>query len=340
MADASAPAPSPLGGRLLSGRLKLRHLELLCALDEQGSMVAAADHLHTAQPALTRSLREVEEIIGAQLFERGPRGMTPTEIGTVFIEHARAVLGQLSLAGRDIDDLLQARGGTVRVGTHLAASSHLLPQAILAVRAQAPQITIVVREATPNTLRAELLAGELDVVVGRIQPTEPDRRLRTEALYREPILIVAAAGHEATRLATPTLAKLREYPWVLPVKQTQLRAQVDELFASQGLALPAERVDCTLLPVTRELIVHGASLGVLPRLVIENDPDIVAVGRTPETMRWPVGLTTVADRWSSPAVHRLLAALRHGGAAIRQRFDGDGPAEAARPNRPRSAEQV
>lgn len=318
--DITHPSGSP-AGRFLSGRLKLRHLELVCVLHDQGSLVAAADQLHVAQPALTRTLREVEEIVGAQLFERGPRGMTPTEIGNTFVTYAQAVLGQLNLAGRDIDDLLQARGGTVRVGTHLAASSVLLPGAILAVRRQAPEITVVVREATPNTLRTELLSGELDVIVGRIPPTEPDHRLSTEPLYQEPILFVAAAGHEATRLHAPGLAQLRRYPWVLPVRQTHLRTQIEEMFAAQGIAMPTQRVECTLLPITRELIVHGGAIGVLPRLLIENDPDIVSIGAAVESLRWPVGLTTVADRWLSPAAQRLLAALRHGGAQVRHTFD-------------------
>ncbi|MGF3056557.1 LysR substrate-binding domain-containing protein [Microbacterium sp. YY-01] len=321
MSDATLPAAGSPAGRLLNGRLKLRHLQLVCALAEHGSLVAAAEHLHIAQPALTRSLREAEEIVGARMFDRGPRGVTPTEIGHAFIEHAQAVLGQLNRAGQDIDDLLMARSGTVRVGTHLAASSHLLPGAILAVRKQAPEVTIVVREATPDTLRTELLSGELDVVVGRIHPTEPDQRLATEPLYREPILIVAAADHPATTMPTPSLAQLREFPWVLPVQQTVLRTQVEDLFAAHGLPLPQQRVDCTLLPITKELIVRGGAIGVLPRLVIDNDPAIVPVGGAPDTLQWPVGFTTVADRWSAPAVQRLLAALRREGASVRRRFD-------------------
>ncbi len=322
------PAGVPLG-RLLNGRLKLRHLQLVCALAQRGSLVAAAEDLHIAQPALTRSLREAEEVVGARLFDRGPRGMTPTEIGEAFIEHAQAVLGQLNRAGQEVDDLLQAKGGTVRVGTHLAASS-LLPQAILAVRAQAPRVTIVVREATPDTLRTELLSGELDLIVGRIPPAEPDRRLSTRALYQEPILLVAAADHEATRLDSPTLAQLRAYPWVLPVHQTLLRTQVEEMFAAEGLPLPEQRVDCTLLPITRELIVHGGSIGVLPRLAIENDPAIVPLGTAPDLLRWPVGLTVAADHRVSPATRRLIAALEDLGAQVRERF-ADEPQHAARP---------
>lgn len=321
MVDDIRPELGTHPARLLNGRLKLRHLQLACVLAERGSLVSAAEHLHVAQPALTRSLKEAEDVVGARLFDRGPRGMTPTEVGDAFVKHAQAVLGQLTRAGQDIDDLLQANGGTVRVGTHLAASSFLLPRAILAMRKQAPQVTIVVRETTPDTLRSELLSGELDVIVGRIQPSEPDHRLLTAPLYEEDILIVASADHDATRLTSPTLAQLREYRWVLPVQQTHLRSQVDELFAAQGLALPVDRVDCTLLPITRELIVHGGSLAVLPRLAIENDPDITAIDYPLDALLWPVGLTTVADRWSSPAVQRFMAALDYVGSVVRSRFD-------------------
>src|SRR5580698_1567447 len=84
---------------LLNGRLKLRHLVLVTAIADQGSVLRAAEQLRLAQPAVTRSLREVEQILGVELFERGPRGCTPSMFGVAFLEHARTVLAELRLAG-------------------------------------------------------------------------------------------------------------------------------------------------------------------------------------------------------------------------------------------------
>ncbi|MGW0450231.1 LysR family transcriptional regulator, partial [Streptosporangium sandarakinum] len=90
---------------LLSGRLKLRHLVLVTTIAEQGSVLRAAERLHLAQPAVTRGLREVEHILGVELFTRGPRGVTPTLFGEAFIDHARAVQAELRRAGDRIAGL-------------------------------------------------------------------------------------------------------------------------------------------------------------------------------------------------------------------------------------------
>ncbi|GGL68850.1 hypothetical protein GCM10010095_62080 [Streptomyces anthocyanicus] len=119
--------------RLLDGRLKFRHLVLIDALSRQGSVVGAAGELHVTQPAATRSLHELEDILGVPLFERGPRGVTPTVFGEAFTRHARAMLAQLTQAGRHVVELADADRGTVVVGTHLAGSTVLLPRAIAAL---------------------------------------------------------------------------------------------------------------------------------------------------------------------------------------------------------------
>jgi DNA-binding transcriptional LysR family regulator len=108
---------------LLSGRLKLRHLVLVTAIAEQGSVLRAAEHLHLAQPAVTRGLREVEHLLGVELFVRGPRGVTPTLFGEAFIEHARAVQAELRRAGERIAGLADGDAGTVTVGTLLTATN-------------------------------------------------------------------------------------------------------------------------------------------------------------------------------------------------------------------------
>lgn len=86
--------------RLLDGRVKIRHLVLVTAIADEGTLVRAAESLHITQPVVTRGLREVEEVLGVPLFERLPRGVRPTQYGHSFIERARSVLAELRAAGR------------------------------------------------------------------------------------------------------------------------------------------------------------------------------------------------------------------------------------------------
>lgn len=302
-----------MAANLLDGRLKLRHLVLAVAIDEHGTLVRAAEHLHLTQPVLTRGLRELEEIVGARLFDRGPRGMTATSIGRAFIGHAQVVLGQLRHAATDVEDLMAARGGTVRVGTHLAGSS-VLPQAIGRLKARNPQVTVIVREATPDTLQAELLSGDLDLTVGRIRQADSDPRLATEILYREPVSLVVRPGHPQARQRR--LTELLGYPWVIPVERTELRGQLEEVFAAAGVPLPTNRVECTSITIVRHLLVTGDAIGVVPRLVVDHDPGLVALDIPLEPLRKPVGLTSVAGRWASPGLVELMTELRSVGATI------------------------
>ncbi|MDT7669263.1 MAG: hypothetical protein QOC74_2046, partial [Pseudonocardiales bacterium] len=124
--------------RLLDGRLKLRHLVLVATIAEQGSVVRAAESLRVTQPVVTRGLRELEAILGVELFDRGPRGVSPTVYGTAFLAHAQAVLTQVRQAGQHIAELREGQAGSVTVGTHLAGSNVLLPRAISRLKRARP----------------------------------------------------------------------------------------------------------------------------------------------------------------------------------------------------------
>ncbi|WP_188589133.1 LysR family transcriptional regulator, partial [Gordonia jinhuaensis] len=160
--------------KLLDGRLKIRHLVLIDALSRQGSVIGAAAELHIAQPVATRGLREVETLLGVELYARGPRGISPTVFGAAFTEHARAVLAQLNQASRHVEELANADRGSALVGIHLAGSNLLLPRAISYLKAKRQSLTVVVREGSPEFLLSELEMGHIDMIVGRL--TSPSGR--------------------------------------------------------------------------------------------------------------------------------------------------------------------
>lgn len=291
--------------RLLDGRLKLRHLVLVDALSEHGSVVAAAAHLRVTQPVLTRALRDLEEILGVTLYERGPRGVTPTIYGTAFTDHARAVLAQLAQAGRHVAELADAGLGTVTVGTHLAGSNVLLPRAIARLKADRPQVTVVIREATPETLLTDLETGRVDFVVGRL--SGPVRRsLRQRRLYDEPVRLVVRRGHPAAGRRSPRMAELIDYPWVLPGSETALRGELEQVFSRHDLPLPANRVECTSILTLRNLLVETDTVAALPALIAAGDPALSLLRISLEPMSHTVGVTRPAGRPVGPAARALL----------------------------------
>lgn len=291
-------------------RIKLRHLALTVAVADSGSMARAAEKLQVSQPVITRSVQDLEEILGVTLFTRKAKGVVPTPIGETFIGHARAVLSQVRQASQDVSDQKLARSGTVRVGTHLAGSTLLLPQAILNLKAQNPRVQVQVVEGTPDRLLDELIMGELDMVVGRLRPSLPEDFLRNESLYQEPIGLVTRPDHPAQLDGSFTLATLVDYPWVLPVEQTTLRQELEQLFLAEGLDLPRNRLDCNALPTTRALVLGSDSIAVVPLLVSHLDDKLSALPMALEPLRRPVGITTNSARFESPNVQAMTEHLR------------------------------
>jgi DNA-binding transcriptional LysR family regulator len=302
--------------RLLDGRLKIRHLVLVTAIADEGTLVRAAESLHITQPVVTRGLREVEEVLAAPLFERLPRGVTPTPYGQAFIERARSVLAELRAAGEEVRLLRSGQLGTVTVGTHLAGSNLLLPRAIAGLKAEHPKLTVVVREGTPDALQQWLLAGDLDLTVGRLSPTVPVR-LEQERLHQEPIRLVARAGHPVHGGGRGTaLAELLAYPWIFPVAQTALRAELEAVFFQEGLPLPADRVECTSMLTLRNLLVSTDVIAALPMFIAVDDRELRILPTALSSIRRSVGVTLPKDRAPSPAAAALLVHLREEGAKL------------------------
>lgn len=295
--------------RLLDGRLKLRHLHLVSAIADHGTVIAASKALHVTQPVVTRGLHEVEDLLGVALFDRGPRGVTPTIYGESFIQHARAVLAQLRQADQQIALLSRAELGSVGVGTHLAGSNLLLPYAIAAVKQEHPKLTVVVREGTPDVLENALLAGETDMTVGRLA-VHATATLRQERLYLEPIRLVARRDHPVHALRRPSLHQLADYPWIFPVEQTALRAELESTFLHEGVPIPDNRIECTSMLTLRQLLVSTDVIAALPMLIAQQDDKLALIDTPLRSIRRSVGVTLPADRPLSPAAAALLRQLR------------------------------
>jgi len=197
MADPDAPEPPaqpalPLHSRQsLARRLRLQQLMVFEQAVASGSLLAAAGELAMTQPAVSKSIQELEAQVGGALFVRGKRGVALTEFGRRFEPHAASVLAELRQLAETLNATQAGTRGQVVVGTLISASAALLPAAIERLRRDAPDVVVTVRVG-PNTLLFPLLArGELDVVVGALPGA------------------TAVAGAERARLAEVELTFLR-----------------------------------------------------------------------------------------------------------------------------------
>lgn len=295
--------------KLLDGRLKIRQLVLLDALTRQGSVIGAAAELHITQPVATRGLQDVEEILGVSLYDRGPRGITPTIFGQAFTEHARAVLAQLNQASRHIVELADAERGTVVVGTHLAGSSVLLPVAIGRLKNERPSLTVIVREGTPAALLAELEGGRVDVIVGRLTSPTTEFLSRTP-LYSETVRIFSNSQHPLAKVPTVDLRELISYPWILPGSETILRRELEEFFARHDLELPQNRIEATSFLTIRKLLMVDNFVAALPSLIAADARNLQPLAVPLDNIGHSVGITTASSRALSPSAVALIDSLK------------------------------
>jgi len=238
----------PIEGPATLYKLRLRDLQLLKQIAEVRSLTAIADHRGITQPALSRSLKDIEMALGAQVFERAKGAMlVPTQIGRHVLARAALLLADADALQSELQSFEKGRGAHLRLGTIPYVATNLLEGA-LAVLTQEPwQMSVSVTEGTTDQLIAMLRRQELDVVVGRLSADVSNDLLR-ERLFTQQAGIVSSIRPGAVPIPL-SLPKLLDHEWVLPPMRSPTRQAFTELFVAHDLATPVARVETTSLNV-------------------------------------------------------------------------------------------
>jgi DNA-binding transcriptional LysR family regulator len=304
----------------LKARLKTRQLLLLIALDDYRNIHRAADELHMTQPAASKQIKDLEEMLDVKLFERLPRGMEPTIYGETMIRHARMALTSLALAHDDIVTLKAGLTGQVEVGVIMTPAMALLPRAIARVKEEAPLLRIGVQIEASNVLLDKLQRGTLDFMIGRIFDTIDTSGLIYEELTEEPACAVVRPGHpllQANRdLALKDIAAL---PWILPAQGSILRYRFDMMFRRAGLEPPANVVDTTAILMITALLQQTDSLHVMPLEVAQYYASLNVMRLLPIELPCKMdafGIIRQRDHLLSPGADMLLRTVRAAAAEI------------------------
>lgn len=296
-----------------ASRLKTRHLLLLLHLYEQRSVVRAAEAANMTQPAASKLLAEMEDMLGVQLFERHARGVEPTWYGQVLIRRARSALSEIGRAHDEIAALRAGRMGQASIGTVVNPGTTLVPQAIAAVKRDFPEILIRVEMDYSRPLVAKLLDGQLDIVIGRIMGPEGASELEFEPLADEPHSVIVRTGHPLAERGKVNHADLVDYGWIMPPAASVLRNRLDSVFLEHGLSPPSSIVETSALPVIIHLLRHSDMLAALPA------ESVAPYLQTGQMQALPIdlgvrmdyfGIIRRRDQQLSPGAERVLGALR------------------------------
>lgn len=299
--------------RALRSNIKLRHLQLVVALDEFRHLGRTAEFLSVTQPAVSKMLGEVESMLGFVLFERSTRGSVPTAAGRSFVRFARSVLAGYERTRDEIAAEESGLAGRTRVGSMAVTLPTLLAQAVEELKQRSGQARVLVEEGDLTHLLPKLRLGELDLFVGRLEPGYASPDLVTEALYQEPMRVVVAPGHPLARRRHPGWKDLAALPCVVPPPWASLRVKLEQQFHRHGLQPPTDLVEtASFLGQVTFIRQRGAAAfmaeGVARHFEAAGLVQVLALEVPVEVP--PAGLITLRERPVTPVTQQLIDCLR------------------------------
>jgi DNA-binding transcriptional LysR family regulator len=297
----------------IRARLKTRQLLLLVALDEEGNIHRAAEVLSMTQPAASKLLKDLEDVLGVPLFERLPRGMRPTAYGEAMIRHARTALASLNQAHDEVQELKAGRFGQVTVGAITTPGLMLLPDAISRVKQAHPTLRVSLQIETSDVLMERMAQGRIDILVARLFAQHDKTALRFEALAEEPVVAMVRPGHPLLGVDRLTLRDLNSWGWIVPPEGSVLRHRFDLMFREEGLEAPANLIESAALLFVTKMIAQcdmiGLVAGDVGRYYAGHGRVAVLPIELPCRMD-AFGIIARTDRPASPAARVMMAALR------------------------------
>jgi len=298
--------------RYLEQRLKLRQLRAIDAIATHKSLLKSAQALGMSQPSLTKSLKELEDILGVRLFERHARGVTPTLFSDAVAQTARRILAELGRLDEELDRLSSHSSGTIALGALPAAASGLLPGALARLKSAHPDIQVRLVQGRTEELLPSLAAGDLDLIVGRLyEPATPDGFMR-EVLYEEPITVLARAEHPIFGRPDVTLEDLASYDLVLPTVSQRVGQEIEHFLATLSLP-PSASLRSSSIGFIREMLHSTDYITITPRLMMAGDllrGTIRVVPLPISTPGRPAGLIYRRDRPLLPNAQTMVSFLR------------------------------
>lgn len=299
--------------RVLRSNLKLRHLQMLVALDQFRHLGRAAEFLAQTQPAVSKSLAEVERMFELELFVRSTRGTEPTAFGAAVVRFARSVLSDYARTRDEIAAVASGAAGRVSVGAMVVATPGLVASAVERLKQRSALTTVFIEEGDLTRLLPRLRVGELDVLVGRLEPGYASPDLETEPLYDEPMRIVARPDHALAGKRQVSWSDLAREAWVMPPPWASSRIKLHQMFYQQRLDPPTDVIESASFLVTLSFLRQRSAIAfvadnVAQYLAHEGMAEPLAVD-VPIDLP-PVGLMTMRHRIKTPACESFMACAR------------------------------
>lgn len=293
----------------IRANLKIRHFQMLVALDDWRSIPRAAGVLGIPENQINKTLASLSAGLENPLFEETVRGLEPTEYGSCLIEHGRRVLNLLVNAQEELRDMQEGRVARVTIGVLPAATAALVPTFIAALENETVPVAISVREATLDNLLKDLRAGTIDLAIS-IFPGHPiGSDLEQELLYTDQIVAAVRREHPLTQQQRLDWKAIEAYPTVMPPAGTWFRQEIEAFMARQSIRLSRLHVDSTSTLTNIGVLQFTNSVGFLSREVARYFEDLGLISVLP--LRIPGSVVKVGTIWMKDRHMALELKLVH-----------------------------
>lgn len=302
---------------MIDRRIKFRHVQCFVEIARARSLKKAADRLFLTQPAISKTLKELEDILGAQLLTRSRAGVGLTRQGEVFLHFAEMSVGALQ---QGIDGVGQAVDGgrqVLTVGALPSVAAWLMPVVTREFAEVAPDVVLRIIDGQHGYLVDRLRQGALDLVIGRLGAPETMAQVSFTQLYNEVVEFVVRPDHPI--LDDPQIERINEFPVVFPSPGSAILPLVQRFLIAHGIGEPAHKIETVSGAFGRVYVRQSDAVWIISGGVVANEIAEGRLVRLPidtSITRGPVGLMTRADADPQPAermfrlaVNRALAAL-------------------------------
>lgn len=290
---------------------EVKQLRHFLAVVDAGSITRAAEDQHITQPALTRSIRNMEERVGGPLLVRSSRSITLTEAGETLYRYAQLITRQAELAMRDVTAISRGEKGHAHIGIGSLFAPALIRRLIPDIAARFPGLHLRITEGFFEELVLGMTRGDIDVVVSNLPPGSVPPAVILKPLFNVRTEFVAGATHPLAQRNNVTTADMRQADWAI-VKHPHIVSFLENFFASASLPPLQVAVETSSLATLKDLVLTGRFVAMLPRLWIEEEiasGDICVLRREGGSLVRQAGLITRGEDTQRPSIASVIPVI-------------------------------
>lgn len=285
---------------MIDRRIKFRHIQCFVEIAQERSLKLAADKLNLTQPAISKTLKELEEIIGSSLMTRNRAGIVLTKQGKVFLHFAQISLASLQQGLDGVEKEGDARA-TLKVGALPSVAASLMPPVVREFAEMAPNVMLQIMDGPHGYLIERLKLGDLDLVIGRLGRPVSMEGVSFTQLYSERVDLIVRAGHPL--LQKPDVKRIVDWPVIYPPEGSAIRPLVERYMIANGVGEIPNKIETVSGAFGRVYTRRTDAVWIISSGVVQNetaDGHLVRLPFDTDMTKGPVGLMTRPDSQPGP----------------------------------------